>query len=518
MDNQNNRETTLPVSGRHFRREDQTVEPETERMAASYAASSPRNAKQNRSYGSRAKLNGAAGRADSEAKHANTGRTLAAQNGAQQRQAGIAEVLEEVEAEQLRLHPDRPRAAYSSVSDDSSARDYSPRRRAALLKAEADRQRSLNLQMDTEFADDDEPETMPMPKKRKKKKKRKHYTVSDVLKIFVPWRGDNAAEAVRKIVFSTALCVVGVCTFLISSYYIDGYLARQEYEEMQARLEDALNNRTFNEPTYVEDVKTGEMIEWLDYNEIADMYLHQNPDMVGYVRIKDTMVSYPVVQKKSNDINDNQNEYYLYRTFHQESSRSGCIFLDYRCHFDEVVDHRRVVKNSDNVVIYGHNMNNMTMFGSLRNYYCNPTHYMKHPIVELYSLYNYYRYKIFAIFVVDGEDFDSEYAFDVWNQQDFANEDEFYTFVNNAKKRTVISTNVDVKYGDPLLSLYTCHGLHANAKLILLCRRVRDGEDPLAGTENATLNKNVLYTAQYYKMGHKVTFDPDQFVPYGPES
>ena len=190
--------------------------------------------------------------------------------------------------------------------------------------------------------------------------------------------------------------------------------------------------------------------------------------------------------------------------------------MDYRNHFDEVADHRRIVDNSDNLLIYGHNMNNLTMFGSLRNYYRNPGYYMQHPVVELYSLYNLYRYKIFAIFVVDGEDFDSEYAFDCWNDLDFESEDDFYEFVNNAKKRTVITTDVDVKYGDPLLTLYTCHGLHANAKLILMCRRVREGEDPLEGTQNAVLNDNVLYTKQYYNYGHPNTFDPEKFVPYGP--
>jgi sortase B len=163
-------------------------------------------------------------------------------------------------------------------------------------------------------------------------------------------------------------------------------------------------------------------------------------------------------------------------------------------------------------------MNNQTMFGSLRNYLNSPAYYMAHPVVELQSLYNSYQYKIFAVCTVDGGDFTSEYAFDCWNTLDFEDEDAFYEYVNNAKKRTCICTNVDVEYGDPILTLYTCTGLHANAKEILVCRLVRAGEDPYEGTENATLNDNVLYTKSYYDMGHPVTFDPDKFVPYGPKS
>lgn len=507
MENQFDQDTNRADFGRHFRPEDQPRNTGESRSSESV---------QQRSYGTRKLLKGAAGHAEQHAERAGAGDQNAASGRNGSHRDGIAEVLEEVEAEQLRRRR-TPRSEYSSDSPDSSEQGRRPVRRAAAPKPDEGRRKRQMPETDTEFSEDVESVQLRTAKKgKKKKKKRKQYTLADVLKIFIPWRGDSVFEALRKIIFTCAVCVVGVCTFLISSYYIDLYQAKKEYEEMQQRLEDVLNNRGFTKPTYVENEVTGKMEEYLEYNEIANQYLHQNPDMVGYIRIKDTEVSYPVVQKKSKDINDNKNDYYLYRTFHQESSRSGCIFMDYRNHFDEVADHRRIVDNSDNLLIYGHNMNNLTMFGSLRNYYRNPGYYMQHPVVELYSLYNLYRYKIFAIFVVDGEDFDSEYAFDCWNDLDFESEDDFYEFVNNAKKRTVITTDVDVKYGDPLLTLYTCHGLHANAKLILMCRRVREGEDPLEGTQNAVLNDNVLYTKQYYNYGHPNTFDPEKFVPYGP--
>ncbi len=352
----------------------------------------------------------------------------------------------------------------------------------------------------------------------KRKKKRNSYTFVDVLKIFIPWRGDSRYEAVRKIVFTSALAVVGACTFLISNYYIDLYQAKKAYQAMQEDYEEARKRRGFQDDGTTDETEVGGMIEYLDYNYVADRFLSQNPDLVGYICIPDTLVSYPVVQKKSLDPNINMNDYYLNRTFHQETSKSGCIFMDYRCHFDEVADHRRVIDNSGNLLIYGHNMNNQTMFGSLRNYVNNPAYYMAHPIVELDSIYASYNYKIFAVFVVDGDDYTSKYAFNVWNTLDFEGEDEFYDFVNNAKKRTMINTSVDVKYGDPLLTLYTCNGLVKNAKLILLCRQVRAGEDPLEGTQDATLNDNVMYPQAYYDYGHPEDFDPAKFVPYGPDA
>jgi sortase B len=436
---------------------------------------------------------------------------------------GITAILDEVEVQRRSREVQQPNAEYSSGEQEAPAvtrvtREEDVRRPQRPKAPERPPERRKPAPQTVTQAKA-VPKGNPEQKNANRKKKRNHYSFTEVLKTFIPWKGDSGFEAVRKIVFSTALVVVGVCTFLISNYYIDRYKAKKEYEDIQARILDARANRHFSNSEMKEDPVTGEMFEWLDYNDYANRLLPINPDMVGYVTVPGTEVSYPVVQKRSlPDPNLNPNDYYLYRTFKQESSKSGCIFMDYRNHFDEVVDHRRVVDNSGNVFIYGHNMNNRTMFGSLRDYINNPSFYSAHPIVEYSSLYKDYRFKIFAIFIVDGEDFTSEYAFDAWNTLDFEDEEHFYHYVNEAKKRTLINTDVDVKYGEQLLSLYTCTGLVANAKLILMCRELRAGEDLYEGTENATLNTNVLYPWAYYKYGRPVNYDPKKFVPYGPET
>jgi len=351
--------------------------------------------------------------------------------------------------------------------------------------------------------------------KRKKKKRRSNFFV-DVLKYIFPWRGDSIAESIRKIIFFTALTVVGVCTYLIGDYLMMLRKSRLLYQDIQNRLEETLNNRGFKEDSYSTDPITGKVVEYLEENALAEKLLGENPDLVGYINIEGTEVSYPVVQKKSVDPNVNTNDYYLYRSFRQEDSKAGCIFMDYRCHFDEVLGHRRAVDNSDNLIIYGHNMNDRSMFGSLKDYVRNYSFLSEHPIVHLQSLYKSYDYKIFAAFIVDSEDKDSEYAFDCWNTLDFENEDEFYDFVNEVKKRTIISTDVDVTYGDPLLTLYTCNSTVSDGKLILMARLLRPGEDPYEGVENAGLNDNILWPKSYYN-NHDLTFDPELFVPYGPK-
>ena len=476
-----------------------------------------------RTYSAHRMLKGAAGRAETSAEDTLRDVLRETERRQNHNRDDITAILEEIEAKRHTTHDAEPHVEYSSGRTEASA-DHRVRREE-VTTAPAERPKAAVRQKErtrpethTVTREQAIPEAVPRQRKGNGKKKRKHYTFTELLKFFVPWKGDSLFESFRKIVFSLALIVVGVCSFLIGSYYIDLYKAKKMYAEIQARIDAARANRHFDEDENNSD-KLGGEVEWLDYNDLARTLLPINPDAVGYVSIEGTEVSYPVVQKqKLSDPNQNPNDYYLYRTFKQEHSKSGCIFMDFRNHFDEVVDHRRVYDNSGNVFIYGHNMNNRTMFGSLRDYINNPSFYSAHPIVNYSSLYKDYQFKIFAVFVVDGEDFTSEYAFDCWNTLDFEDEDAFYHYVNEAKKRTMINTNVDVKYGDQLLSLYTCNGLVANAKLILMCREVRAGEDPKEGTENATLNDNVLYPKAYYKGGRPVNYDPKKFVPYGPNT
>lgn len=476
-----------------------------------------------RTYSSRKMLKGAAGHAETSADDVIADVLRETEMRQNRGRDDISAILDEVEQKRHSREHSEPDVAYSSPKQEAPAVRRSPREEARrpqterMPKAAASptgrRTPVTHTAAQAKAASD-----AKQPQKNENgKKKQKHYSFVDSMKFFIPWKGDSAFEAMRKVVFSTAVVVVGVCTFLISNYYIDRYKAKKMYAEIQAEIEDVRANRHFN-AEIKEDPETGEMFEWLEYNDYAKRLLPINPDMVGYISVPGTEVSYPVVQKKSSDPSVDTNDYYLYRTFKQESSKSGCIFMDYRNRFDEVVDHRRIVDNSGNVFIYGHNMNNRTMFGSLRDYINNPSFYSAHPIVEYSSLYKDYKFKIFALFIVDGEDLTSEYAFDCWNTLNFEDEDAFYDYVNEAKKRTMINTDVDVKYGDQLLSLYTCNGLVANAKLILMCREVRAGEDLYEGTENATLNDNVLYPGAYYKYGRPVNYDPKKFVPYGPET
>lgn len=353
-----------------------------------------------------------------------------------------------------------------------------------------------------------EPEAAEKPvKKSGKKKKKKNKTLKESLLGLFPQKGDSIAERVRKMVFLGSCCAIVVCGYIVADYYIDTLSTQSDYLEIMEDYDDTPDIPEKQEVL----VEEGETYTILPQ---AEKLLEINDEVVGVITIPDTKVNYPVMQ--SGDL-----EKYLDTNIMGEKAKAGALFLDYRNRFDHVVEGKLVEPNSDNLIIYGHNMGNGNMFGTLKNYRNNANYYEEHPIIELNSNYACYKYKIFAFFIIDAED-ETETVFDCWNYLNFNTEEDFYNYVNEVKKRTIRLTNVDVKYGDQLLTLSTCNsifGQGGGGRLIVMARRVRDGEDLYEGTTGSTPNPNIKWPTLYYKYNKGEEYDPNaEFIPYNAET
>lgn len=102
-------------------------------------------------------------------------------------------------------------------------------------------------------------------------------------------------------------------------------------------------------------------------NKYADLYA-QNNDFIGWIRIADTVIDYPVMQSK-----DSPN-FYLDHNFNKEYSRFGVPYMQENCNLQ-----------SDNIVIYGHNMKNKSMFNELTKYK-DKDFYNTHRYIQLFRL------------------------------------------------------------------------------------------------------------------------------------
>ena len=187
-----------------------------------------------------------------------------------------------------------------------------------------------------------------------------------------------------------------------------------------------------------------------------------NGDSVGWIKIPGTKVNNPLVQCEDND-------FYLSVGFNHQPYRAGTVFMDYRNKFG--FDQNNW---SDNVILYGHNMANNEMFGSLRRYRQDLEYYKSNQFIELYSNFEHATYVICALPITyGGADADWRY----WDMEEFPTEEEFNTYMQYAKDQSVTEiTNVDVKYGDKLLTLSTCYSDEDNSRFLVIARKLRDGE------------------------------------------
>lgn len=303
--------------------------------------------------------------------------------------------------------------------------------------------------------------------KQKRKERRGHWLLIQ--------RGDSAKEVVSKIFTQLCLVILIGCIFILGS------------ELWQSVSTKILNGNL--KDLIISHISIGD--NGGELLPSAKQLLAINEDTVGWVQIDDTNIALPVVQKKSSD----GNTYYLKRAFDGSKNKAGTIFLDRRATLNA---HER----SDNLILYGHNQKDKTMFGDLAKYKHDLDFYKSHPTVTFSSNYSTDVYKIIACFVAPVETWQTAdgVIFDYHNCINFENKQQYNYFIENVELRSQIVTGVDVEYGDSFLTLSTCSNEFEPSRFVVIARRTRKDEDPSVDTSQAYTNKsakepdwNVIY-------------------------
>ncbi|MBR5976276.1 MAG: class B sortase [Clostridia bacterium] len=202
--------------------------------------------------------------------------------------------------------------------------------------------------------------------------------------------------------------------------------------------------------TYVEDTheKDGDKEEYyftIDLKSLKEI----NPEVMGWIRIPDTPIDYPLLQ-------GTDNKYYLKHTYDNQYSDFGSIFLDHRCVFLD-----------SNTVIYGHNTRNGSMFGSLKEY--KDSEYLeKHPYV--YVLYGNVerKYRIIALLTVDTSNPDPAYAL---NKGSDANQKKWLEEQLAKSEIPQIKTD-EITGKEKILTLSTCTSRIKTERLVIMAEEV----------------------------------------------
>ncbi len=182
-----------------------------------------------------------------------------------------------------------------------------------------------------------------------------------------------------------------------------------------------------------------------------------NSDLAGWIVIDGTDINYPVVQSKV------YQEFYLDHNFDGEEDDAGSIFIDAR---------NDILLPDDNIIIYGHNMKNGSMFGTLQ-YYLDKEYYNTHSIISFDTLYGHYVYKI-AVVGLSKISEESEDTFKYYDFLNAKNKKEFKTYVENIKKLEAYDTGTSLSYGDKLITLSTCNSVEEDGRLFIVAKEVKN--------------------------------------------
>ncbi len=217
-----------------------------------------------------------------------------------------------------------------------------------------------------------------------------------------------------------------------------------------------------------------------------------NADTRAWIKITGTSVNNVVVQSYDND-------YYLDHDFFKNDSISGTVFSSYKNRWDGT---------DGNIILYGHNMISGEFFAHVTHYVPNDASreplafYKVHPTVMLATPDGgCATYKIFAGVLANTQ---SEYGevFDYANKTSFSGKDDFNNFVIGVMERSWFFTDVDITYGDQLLTLSTCCwplGKSIDTRWVLFARKVRPGESESVDVTVAQRNLNPRLFRVYYE-------------------
>ncbi len=237
------------------------------------------------------------------------------------------------------------------------------------------------------------------------------------------------------------LLIMIVCLIPVGQAY---YLSFQ-HEKQQEKLRNRVAKSTEIKDPEKESLKDSKISEKLE-----NLY-KENNDLIGWLTITGTKIDYPVMQCEDD-------EYYLHHSFYKEKDKYGCLYV--RSMADTNTP-------GTNFIIYGHNMRDGSMFGTLDDYR-SESFYKEHTLISFSTLYEERTYEILSVFSSQIQD---ENAFPYYQFYQADTQEEFQYFYNNIKKISLYDTEITAEFGDTFLTLSTCSNDTEDGRFVVVAKR-----------------------------------------------
>ena len=253
-----------------------------------------------------------------------------------------------------------------------------------------------------------------------------------------------------KRVTNTTLFIIIICCLSIICYKFYNYF-----------IDEKLNNEIQSYAPTISDVYLSEDSSQSSSNEVGgnnnpneaegdNKTISENQEELKsinnnyemWIEIPNTKINYPIVQGKDN-------EYYLKHNFKNESNMSGTIFVDCNNNIDE----------DKNIIIYGHNMRNGTMFNNITKFK-EESFFNNNNTINIIRNNILYQYEIFSIYVED----ESKVSLEI----EFTDNDAFVNYALNEASKSMYNKNIIITEEDKILTLVTCSYEYTGARTILV--------------------------------------------------
>lgn len=258
--------------------------------------------------------------------------------------------------------------------------------------------------------------------------------------------------------------LISLAAVFAAIFLFSGMMLWQDYRDQQesAKVFDSVADLILEEtqPTTAPDTEANSgsiateptepvPVEISAYEKYAAVY-EQNNDFVGWLCIEGTNINYPVMQTVD------EPNYYLKRGFDWAYSDYGVPYVQENC----------ALGISDNIVIYGHNMSNGSMFADLCKYE-DESFFRDHPIIRFDTLSGYGKYEIVAVFKTVAY---SQEGFKYYHFVNAGSEADFDAFLTQCRELELYDTGVTAEYGDQLITLSTCEYSRKNGRMVVVAK------------------------------------------------
>ena len=234
---------------------------------------------------------------------------------------------------------------------------------------------------------------------------------------------------------------------MLAREYLDQKQSAQAFEEVAGLVKEDV------EPPVQEPENTPAPENVTAFEKYAEVYA-QNSDLVGWVSISGTRIDYPIMQTK-----DNPN-FYLKHAFDKSYSSYGVPYLQENCD----------IGISDNLVLYGHHMNNGSMFSDLCKYE-SEDFYQEHKTIRFDTLDSFGEYEVVAAFKTVAY---SESGFKYYHFVNAESEAAFDEYIEGCKELSLYDTGVSAEYGDQLITLSTCEYSRTNGRMVVVAKLLEE--------------------------------------------